>query len=1039
MNKIYKFSDAQWEFLSVMRLFTSPVSIDILTTLRPLSSTELLDIIERGKKLRIIKEFKSSTYSIKKNLPANMRKRVEQVHTAKDISHFLQQIESMNLSKSLSPSTYINLLSQSEKDIDAAQNVARRGMEALENGQLETAYGYLKQALYKLFNHLETTKSREIFIDAALEFSKICITPTRDIEDNVKFLEQVKILSENLGNKRAWTLANFHLAHFYFYSGRKAEAFKLFSIGKDAVEALGDQDIFNESAGALVYYFFRQGNYKQTIEVIDRVETNTNISGNILNLIDMTTFKAFSLVYTGNYYASLGYIKSHLRSMLLSEHHAAANFFRVILGTFSILVNQYEEAFTFLNSSLKQSYKENAIHTRYVAKGGLAFLNYRKKNYREAYLMMIDMMDEGKKVGISETFTSPWFLEMLVDFEKLGYDTIPGMEPQTQIQRILKEQNHHLQGVALRLRAMKASFENNQGHIIWRDLKKSEELLQEVGDPVQLAKTHMEMAVYKLMQGEKKAAYQLATDARHVLIEHGEDFLPDGLNPLFQEEHNLFEKEEVDQIQEEVAKAFYTMISELPLSSSFEQGLEKLLIVCNKFFGAEQGAIFWSDDGTANNLFLRIPYNIGPPVDKGSPKVIHNMQFVKQALEKKQPVMEHEQITSRYTKTPSRIGSILCLPFQTARGAAGVIWYRNSYSQDSFTFVKENQLQKICDYLSNYISNIAEFNHQIKAATESTLKKAAQIDSSSKQQFTIRGNAMTQIINHAKIIAETDSTVLLLGETGVGKELLARWIHSHSNRRHWPIVTIDCTTIPETLIESELFGYEKGSFTGADRKKIGQIELADKGTLFIDEIGEIPLSIQVKLLRVLQEKKIKRIGGHQMISSDFRLIAATNRNLLQELENGSFRRDLYYRLSVLPITIPPLRNRKDEIIELSKEFIIRYEKKHNRSNLLLSEKDCQQLIAYAWPGNIRELENTIERSVLMSTNSNFNLLLPSNATEKDDHVFADSPTLDDVQRRYILYTLDKTGGRISGPRGAAKILGIERTTLTARMKKLGIY
>ena len=176
-----------------------------------------------------------------------------------------------------------------------------------------------------------------------------------------------------------------------------------------------------------------------------------------------------------------------------------------------------------------------------------------------------------------------------------------------------------------------------------------------------------------------------------------------------------------------------------------------------------------------------------------------------------------------------------------------------------------------------------------------------------------------------------------------------------------------------------------------------------------------------------------------MISSDFRLIAATNRNLLQEVENGRFRRDLYYRLNVLPITIPPLRNRKDEIIDLSKDFITRFEKKHNRSNLALSIEDCRQLTDYEWPGNVRELENIIERSVLMSTNSNLNLLLPSNTTGKNEHLFADKPTLDDIQCRYILHVLEETGGRISGPGGATEILGIKRTTLQGRMKKLGIH
>ena len=874
MRKTGKFSDDQWKFLSVMSFFESPVSIDILGTLRPLPPSELRDLLERGNKSGIIRKIASRTYSIEKDLPSSIKKRIEDFYLTENISPLLQQIESMNLLDRLSPSAYASLLARSEKDSEAAQAMVRSAMDLLENGRSEMAYDQLKQALSRLYNHLGCINSHKTFIDATLEFSKLCSVLESGVVDCVKFLEQAKISSEILGNKRAWALSNLHLAFFYRAFGRKLEASRLFSIGQAAVEALEDQDIRNEASTFFAYYSYMRGNYKQAIELVEQAESNASLSGKTLSGITIF-IKSYSLLYLGRYYLALGYIKSQWKNVPQVGQHAAANLFRAALGTFLIFINRYDEAFTHLNIALKQSYKDDTVYTRYIAKAGLAFLHYRKKNYHEAYLMMIDMFEEGKHYGISEAFTSPWILEMLVDFEKLGYTKTSEMASEAHLLRIMEEPNRHLQGVSLRLLVAKAFLEGKEDQTVWMDLKKSEGLLQEVGDPVQLAKTHLAMAIFKLKKGEKDLAYRLANDARYILTEYGEDFFPDGFHPLLMEEYNMFEKGEVKQIQGEVGEAFYAMISELPLPPKFEQGLEKLLMACNRFFSAEQGAVFWTDDGGLNNLYLRTPYNIGP-IDKDSQRFINNMHFIKQALKKNQPIREDDQIT----KNHSRVGSILCIPFHTASGAAGVIWHANSYMVDCFSFLHENQLAKICDYLSNYISNIFEFSRQIEAAKESTLKKAAQIDSSTRQQFIIRGAAMTQVINQAKIIAEADSAVLILGETGVGKELLARWIHSNSKRSHWPIVTIDCTTVPETLIESELFGYEKGSFTGADRKKIGQIELADKGTLFIDEIGEIPLNIQVKLLRLLQEKKFKRIGGHQMIASDFRLIAATNRKLL---------------------------------------------------------------------------------------------------------------------------------------------------------------
>jgi len=1033
MKRSGEFSDAQWEFLSIMSLFATPASIDVLGTLRPLSPTELLDLLKRGSKLGIFKEINSGTYCIETDLNENIKKRLEQFHTAENISHLLQQIESMNLLGRLSPSTYANLLVRSGKDTEAAQVMIRSAMDVLEDGHPETAHDYLKHAINKLSNHLALSNSRKIFIDATLEFSKLCILLGRDFVDSAKFMEQVKISSEILGNKRAWALANLHLGAFYYLLGKRSKAFEFLSIGLNAVEALGDQDILHESSAFNGIYFFIQGNYKHAIDLIEQAESNARLSGKTLSGIN-TLIKCYSLLYLGRYYLALGYMKSQWKNTLRSGQHAVASLLRVPLGTSYIFINQYEEAFVHLNSSLKQADKTGVIHIRYLSMGGLALLDYRKKNYKQAYLMMIKMVEEGEKYGISESFTSPWFIEMLVDFEKLGYEKIPGMEPETQLARIIKEPNRHMQGVAMRLLAMRAFSEGKEDQKVWRDLKKSEERLQEVGDPIQLAKTHMEMAVIKLKKGERKEAYRLANGAHNILSEYGVDFFPDVIHPLL-EEYGSFEKS--DQMQDEADEAFYAMINELPFSPNLEQGLEKLLMVCNRFFGAEQGAIFWSDDGGKNNLYLRTPYNVGP-IDERSKLFENNMKFVKQVLEKKQPIRKNEKILSSRAKNPSRTGSILCLPFKTNKGAAGVIYQGNSYLEDCFSFLYEKQIARICEYLNTYISNIFEFCCQIESAKEITLKKAAQIDSFAKQPFIIRGIAMTQVINQARVIAETDGTMLILGETGVGKELLARWIHSNSKRRHWPIVTIDCTTIPETLIESALFGYEKGSFTGADRRTIGQIELADKGTLFIDEIGELPLNTQVKLLRLLQEKKFKRIGGHQMIASDFRLIAATNRNLLQEVENGRFRNDLYYRLNVFPITIPPLRNRKDEIIDIAEEFINQYGKKYNRANLSLSKEHCRQLIEYEWPGNVRELENIIERSVLMSTNSNLNLLLPLSEKKENNHPFTDNPTLDDVQRRYILYTLEKTRGRIGGTGGATEILGLKRTTLISRMKKLGI-
>jgi len=288
--------------------------------------------------------------------------------------------------------------------------------------------------------------------------------------------------------------------------------------------------------------------------------------------------------------------------------------------------------------------------------------------------------------------------------------------------------------------------------------------------------------------------------------------------------------------------------------------------------------------------------------------------------------------------------------------------------------------------------------------------------------------------------AASDATVLLTGETGVGKELLARRIHEVSGRKNGPFVVVNLASTPETLVESELFGHEKGSFTGADRRKPGRVELAHTGTLFIDEIGDIPPSVQVKLLRVIQEKNFVRVGGVRTIASDFRLVAATNRDLAREVASGRFRQDLYFRLNVVPLMLPPLRDRGEDIIDLSNEFLRYYSKKYHRMLPGLSDEDKKALLAYSWPGNVRELKNIMERAAILSSQDRLQLNLPASSASAGNgaSLFSDAPTMDDLQRRYIRHVLDITGGRIGGPGGAAEVLGMKRTTLQARIRKLGI-
>lgn len=316
----------------------------------------------------------------------------------------------------------------------------------------------------------------------------------------------------------------------------------------------------------------------------------------------------------------------------------------------------------------------------------------------------------------------------------------------------------------------------------------------------------------------------------------------------------------------------------------------------------------------------------------------------------------------------------------------------------------------------------------------------------------ILGNStsLLQVLNDIKKVAPTDSTVLICGETGTGKELIARAIHAESNRSDMPLIKVNCAAIPSNLIESEFFGHEKGAFTGAISKREGRFSLANGGTIFLDEIGELPLDLQSKLLRVLQEGEFEAVGSSKTNKVDVRVLAATNRNLLDEVKSRNFREDLYYRLNVFPLEIPPLKERGDDIIHIAQSFSERFANRMGLEIEPLSEDDINSLKTYDWPGNIRELQNLIERAVITSQNGKLNLakLLPENGTksaegnkDKNGHTTKRVYTIKELQeleKENIVLALKKTKWKISGDKGAAKLLGIPPTTLSSRIKSLGI-
>jgi DNA-binding NtrC family response regulator len=318
-----------------------------------------------------------------------------------------------------------------------------------------------------------------------------------------------------------------------------------------------------------------------------------------------------------------------------------------------------------------------------------------------------------------------------------------------------------------------------------------------------------------------------------------------------------------------------------------------------------------------------------------------------------------------------------------------------------------------------------------------TLKQSEKLPAHKFSDIIGASAALKNVLNQVEVVAPTESTVLLLGETGTGKELIARAILNVSSRSNRPFVKLNCAAIPSGLLESELFGHEKGAFTGAVSHKIGRFELANGGTLFLDEVGDIPLELQPKLLRVLQEQEFERLGSTRTLRVDVRLIAATNRDLAQMAAEKQFREDLYFRLNVFPIRIPPLRERQGDIPLLAQHYVDKYAGRMNKRIESIPEETMAALCSYFWPGNIRELQNLIERSVILTPGNVLQIQL-NDLQQSIPNSSTMAGTLEDVERQRILQALQEAGAVIGGRHGAAARLGLKRTTLLSKMQRLGI-
>jgi formate hydrogenlyase transcriptional activator len=659
--------------------------------------------------------------------------------------------------------------------------------------------------------------------------------------------------------------------------------------------------------------------------------------------------------------------------------------------------------------------------------GKRAYFAYLRGEYEKAFEYQRQAYENSLALGTPH-HRGPDNLEVMLGLEERGM-VHPEWNFESDIKRLLGWPDIYMQGVAYRFRALKAFREKGSPERIKADLEKSMELLSRAGAKIELSHAQILMARMRIGENKIPVAERLLKTAWEVFSRVNPDLFPKELKPyLDRSSKNALW---VDSLVS-VGNALGSIRNRNAL-------LGQIIKQAMRIAGAERGAIFLKQD---NKLEMVASRNMDS-AEMSSPAFADQMNFIEKVFESGTEMVMNSAV-SQQTKLRNldTMGWTGCFPIRLKARVMGVILMscelaRLQLPEDeiSLLHIISNQAAVALENMEAY-EEIIDLNSSLAAETH--FYREAFEASPLNTQMIGRTESFKKMLNLIQQVAKSDTTVMITGETGVGKDLVAQAIHQNSNRASAPFIAVNVVSLSPELIASELFGHEKGAFTGASQTRKGRFELAGEGTLFLDDIDAFSLDIQAKLLRVLETKAFERVGGTRTLNTRFRLVAASNRNIARLVEQGRFRSDFYYRLNVFPIRVPPLRERCEDIPALARYFMTMFGRKFGKRFDKISKRDLQTLIDYHWPGNIRELRHVIERAVLLSNSGR--LVIPpldtaSPMTCGDDEKIL---PLKDMEARHIISALSRCRGKVSGPGGAAALLEVKPTTLYSKMKRHGI-
>ena len=695
-------------------------------------------------------------------------------------------------------------------------------------------------------------------------------------------------------------------------------------------------------------------------------------------------------------------------------------------GIIFLEIRQLKNSKTYFEMALEISQRENIPMTEVMAGIGLANISCLEGNFDTA-AEQFKVMWKLRKSSWYHTLNSPHVFEAGYTLHRKTVSPVELGSVVNFLYSLKKEHvNPYLYGI-IRHRQIQILEEDKLPGEKIKELLDIEVSIEQSGGILELAKIRLSLAKLFLQVNNWKKALSYAQKAWEVLKPVAKDVFPGDLLSLVPHD-DLMEKDRLFDLVIEMGEA-------LTNQKQIEQLLSNIISSISRLTGAERAALFIQG------------------IESGDLKMVASRNLTQESLKEES---FHETIKMIRAATQDQSGSIvqydvngqeaidfrrvIITPLMLGKRAIGALYQDSRFFSLDISPDRRKLLSALASQIAVSIDR-AQAYEEIARLNERLIQENVYYQEE-KEEFRPFGDiigsseGITAIHHLIAKVAPTQSTVLINGETGVGKELVARAIHRESPRQKGPFIRVNCAALPDSLIDSELFGHERGAFTGAFKTKAGRFELAHNGTIFLDEVSELPLTTQSRLLRILQEKEFQRVGGTKLLYSDFRLITATNKDLQKEVAKGRFRDDLYYRMNVFPITVPPLRQRPEDIPLLATHFLKLFCAQYNKRYSGITEVEMEKLKAYSWPGNIRELANMVERAVILGgPRIRF---VELNATHVADLVPSEPLTLQEVERMQILKVLKRTGGQVGGRDGAATLLGLKRTTLINRMKKLGI-